>query len=408
MNDYFYLQILKFALNVKDKMLIGYAVSKIENTLFSRQSELLMLAESGDYAQLLSLVENLLALNVPNDEAKALQSKLARYLSDGVDDDEEELFFEDKFAFFERILQRQNEFFYKIKTQKTPEFKPNSAKNSHNLKQNSKEFKNDKFAQETSSQTPKTQGGVSVFIDEELEALKNEYFNLQELYAEKLELKEEILSCYDEFNRAYYQHFGELLREILTLQKILAKNAIKNAKNEQERAEKQRIYDDINAQEEELKTQANKKPKIQLNEADEKELKALYRRAVKLCHPDMIGSDEKIVLFRKVNEAYQNKDLQGLKEFLWELESGWANVLEDLQNENLAQNEQKERLNEMINSLKERLARLEDEIKSLQKNAHFDIVKSPKSWGAFFAKEKIQLESELAGLREELKRQDLE
>ena len=144
MNDYFYLQILKYALECKDKVLMGYAISRIENTLFSGRGELLALAERGENAQLASLVEYLLA--GAKGERQGLQSKLARHLSDGIDADDEELFFEDNFAFMMRILRRQDEFFYNFKTPKQSLFEANDLKNlkgnlGENLSENSRDLK---------------------------------------------------------------------------------------------------------------------------------------------------------------------------------------------------------------------------------------------------------------------------
>ena len=134
MSDYFYLQILKYALECKDKVLMGYAISRIENTLFSGRGELLALAERGENAQLASLVEDLLA--GAKGDRQGVQSELARHLSEGIDADDEELFFEDKFTFMMRILRRQDEFFYNFKTPKHSLFETNDLKN---LNENSRE-----------------------------------------------------------------------------------------------------------------------------------------------------------------------------------------------------------------------------------------------------------------------------
>ncbi len=287
----------------------------------------------------------------------------------------------------------------------------NLSENSQNLKQNSAQNSRnfESNSQENSHNFQAKGSEVSVFVDEEFEALKREYLELSELYASELERKEGILALYDAFNAAYYGRFGEILGEILALQKKLAKAAIKNAKSAEERAQKQKIYDDIFAQEEQLKAHKNAPaPKFELDEAGESELKSLFRKAVKLCHPDMIGSADKLKHYHKVVQAHKDKDLQGLRELLWELESALANAFEDFEGDGVAADEQKERLKAMIAGLKERLECLKTELGELKNSAKYEIVSDKQGWEAFFAREKTQLENErdrlkgeVAGLRAE-------
>lgn len=369
-HSYQYLQILKFALELDDKLLIGFAGSKLE-AFYDEISEIMAFNDSGEKAMALSLVESLLDTDKElMSFAEKSQRELAHYIADAITADEEELFFEDKFAFMMQILGMQSEFLNAKKQGLT------------------------------------TQTQVNLFVDEELNALKNQYLALQEIYANDLEQKEAILSRFDDFNRAYYIHLGEILQEILALQKLLAKKAVEKAKNEEEKAQKQKIYEEIKRQEEEMKNhcQEMKKPKIQLSSEEESELKKLFKRAVKLCHPDMIGSNKKIKLFHKLNQSYKEKDLQNVKTLLWELESGWINAFEDLNEEDLAEIDDKQSLITMIENLKKQIKTLENEIKALKNNAQYDLVMNSEKWDEFFAQEKHRLKDELKTLQDELER----
>lgn len=367
-HGYGYLQILKFALELDDKLLIGFAASKLE-AFYDEISKIMAFNDSGEKAMALSLVESLLDTDKePMSLAENHKRELAHYIANAITADEEDLFFEDKFAFMMQILGMQSEFL--------------------NAKR----------------QGFSTQTQVNHFVDEELNTLKSQYLALQEIYANDLEQKEAILSRFDDFNRAYYIHLGEILQSILALQKLLAKKALKKAKNKEEKAQKQQIYEDIKRQEEEMKNhcQEMKKPKIQLNSEEEGELKKLFKRAVKLCHPDMIGSNKKIKLFHKLNQSYKEKDLQDVKNILWELESGWINTLEDLNEEDLAEIDNKQSLLTMIEKLTKQIKILENEIKTLKSNAQYDLVMNSEKWDEFFTQEKHKLEKELKTLQDEL------
>ncbi len=93
-------------------------------------------------------------------------------------------------------------------------------------------------------------------------------------------------------------------------------------RKEQEKIQKQ--YSEIQEQEDEIE----KRKKI--NEAEQKELKQLYKKLALKFHPDVCGGDD--TLMKKINQAYEQNDLEALRlldqtDSFWENQSNW---LEDL------------------------------------------------------------------------------
>lgn len=70
-----------------------------------------------------------------------------------------------------------------------------------------------------------------------------------------------------------------------------------------------------------------KTTKFDLNSQEEKELKYIYKKASKLCHPDMVDEfklEDAQEVFKELNEAYKNKNLNKLQEIFSFLEG--ANI----------------------------------------------------------------------------------
>jgi hypothetical protein len=63
--------------------------------------------------------------------------------------------------------------------------------------------------------------------------------------------------------------------------------------------------------------------KKELNKEDKIQLKRLWRKACKLCHPDIVGDDfkeEANKLMKTLNEVYANNDIEAVQKILYKLE----------------------------------------------------------------------------------------
>ncbi len=111
-----------------------------------------------------------------------------------------------------------------------------------------------------------------------------------------------------EFSVRYNKELGELLIEILNIRKRKATNT-----HQHEQAEKD--YNDFYSD-----YQATKNEKvIQLTEEEQRDLKDKYRKASKLCHPDVVAEQFKSLahtIFTELNEAYEQNNLDRVCEIL--------------------------------------------------------------------------------------------
>ena len=233
---------------------------------------------------------------------------------------------------------------------------------------------------------------LSIWSDPEIAALKLEIKNIEnQINAfdnEKIEL-EKILA---DFQHQHSIELGEIILEILKLQRI-------KFKDDKEK------FEEAKRDEEEYQGQfdAEKEKDIQdLNEEQKKELKKKFRKATTLCHPDKFSNEPIEVqkqaeeIFKELNEANAKNDLARVTEILENLEKG---ILKAEKGDSISD---KEILRATINRLKIKLKQLESEIINIKQSDTFKTVTSIEDWDIYFEQTKEKLKFELEELKKEL------
>lgn len=225
---------------------------------------------------------------------------------------------------------------------------------------------------------------LTIFIDPEIEGLKLEAKSLEvelnSLSNEKADLEKLI----HEFGVRHNNELGALILKILSYRK-------KKAKGTPEEAEAEKDYSDYNREYE-----ASKDEKIaELTEEELKELKQKYRRASKLCHPDVVSDDQKELadkLFAELNDAYERNDLQRVREILENLEKGnfFVSKSDTISEKQLMKAE--------IEKLRLRIKDLKKQIEEIKESEAFKTVSNISDWDNYFKQAKEKLAEQVKGL----------
>lgn len=138
-----------------------------------------------------------------------------------------------------------------------------------------------------------------------------------------------------------------------------------------------------------------KEERFDLNEDQIKELKKAYRKASKLCHPDMVTDDLKeqaLVLMQQLNEAYEKKDLAKVLEILTMLENGGGfEIASDaIKDKNI--------LRAKIDELRSKIADINDEINEIKNDEIYQTIQGLDDWEDYFTGIKSQLIEERESL----------
>lgn len=138
---------------------------------------------------------------------------------------------------------------------------------------------------------------------------------------------------------------------------------------------------------------------IVLNDQEKLEIKSLWKRACKLCHPDIVTDDLKEKaheVMQSLNEAYSKKDIEKIKSILHDLEHGLAFVIQSDSINDL------ELLNAKISQYKEQIESIQSEIEKIKNDTTFTIISQENNWKRYFQKIRINLEKEKKVLEVEI------
>lgn len=129
-------------------------------------------------------------------------------------------------------------------------------------------------------------------------------------------------------------------------------------------------------------------------------MKAAYRKACWLCHPDIVADELKEQadkIMAELNVAKKKNDLARVLEILHALESGESfGVASDTE-------DNKERLKEKIAEAREKVRVLELAIAELETSDSYQLIQELEDRNAYFEQLKTQLEQERERLEQELK-----
>lgn len=227
---------------------------------------------------------------------------------------------------------------------------------------------------------------VGLYIDPELEGLKLEAKVLEAEVNQLSDEKADLEKLIHDFGVRHNNELGELILKILRFRKSKAKGTPKEAEAEKDFNEYSKEYE------------ISKDEKInELTEVEQKELKQKYRKASKLCHPDVVSEEQKELadkLFAELNAAYARNDLNRVREILENLEKGNFFVSKsDSINE-------KQLLKTEIEKLRLRIKELKEQVQRIKESEAFTTVSSISDWDTYFKETRQKLAKQVKELED--------
>ncbi len=249
--------------------------------------------------------------------------------------------------------------------------------------------------------------GLVEYQDKEIEGLRLELKIVENIVQELSETKNECLNDISDFNTQYHLRLGDIIQEILKLRKkIFDKLSQRSEENhtEEESFKAKSDYEEAKNDYEEFSNEY-KETKLSnvdvhnISEEDQKELKELYRKGVKLCHPDITTDDLKEQaheIMQSLNKANKNKDLEGVREIVNALESGISFTIasDSINDKNI--------LKAKIDEFREKIAILKKDIASLKEDEVYQTIVGLTSMAEYFNELSVDLEEEYKDLNHSL------
>lgn len=241
--------------------------------------------------------------------------------------------------------------------------------------------------------------GLVSYEDKELYGLRLELKMVEAEYEELCIEKITIESMLNDFNSQYYHKCGKLIEVILLhrakLQQVRASATPEDQDKADAFAEAQNDYDDFYRE----YTEKTGESLVELNDADQKELKAAFRKASSLCHPDKVSDkfkEQAGEVFKQLNEAYKAKNLKLVNKILAALQSqkGFG-IFSDTVSST-------EKLRLRIANVREKVIIIEGAIATIKSDETYQLIESLDDWEIYFDGMNVNLKNELVKLEKML------
>lgn len=218
--------------------------------------------------------------------------------------------------------------------------------------------------------------------------------------------KAELSKLITKFRLQHHSTLGMVIGEILHLRKEIALKAIIN-NNPDVDSEGRKAYDSAKKDHDEYKKSSEYSRKHaykQLTKEKKKKLQLLYRKASKMCHPDVVKEEmqeQAEAIFSQLNSAYYRNDIHKVKEIHDMLQENINLFAAKWETINVA-----DRLEAIISKLKADIYGMRCEIDEIKNTEAFQTITSIENWDIYFNNIRTKLEKELEQLRKDYERKE--
>ena len=239
---------------------------------------------------------------------------------------------------------------------------------------------------------------------EEYDKAKGEVENIKK----QIEELEGQLENLDEFSDEYDEHYAQYqkLNETLNEKELELNKKRKEAKRAKEELDSDPVNEEYKEAKEDSETFEKEHEEVKaeesydLNTEQLKELKALYRKACRLCHPDIVADelkDQAHKIMSELNAAKKKNNLEKVKEILYSLQSRerFDTASDTIYDKDL--------LKTKIINIKNKIELLQTEIHDLEISEAYKIIKGIDDRNEYFDEVNSQLVEELEQLEKELR-----
>jgi hypothetical protein len=229
---------------------------------------------------------------------------------------------------------------------------------------------------------------VMVYTDPEIPELTLELKALEIQITALEDEKAEIEKTLHTFNYRYNIEVGDIVRQILKLRQERLKTEAEGHE------EKHREYEEAKQDYEEFEQgfqQARQQELFAITDAEQQELKAIFRACSKMCHPDVVATEhqqEATMLFAQLSAAYEKNDIAAVKEIYERLRKGIFTPMS-------ATVSDAQKLHWQIVRMRGKLKDMAVAIYELRKTDAWRKVTVIEDWDAYFAQLKQQFQAEL-------------
>jgi hypothetical protein len=149
-------------------------------------------------------------------------------------------------------------------------------------------------------------------------------------------------------------------------------------------------------QERATRDEEDARAKWELSEDEQQELKRLFRKVSKKCHPDVVPLAHQAAaaaMFRDLSEAYEKGDLVRVQQIAAQADTGIFN-----ESAEATVADQKASLQARVHAVRAALEKARAELTAVQQSAAYRVLSQYPDWGAYFQTQAVKLDQEIERL----------
>lgn len=232
---------------------------------------------------------------------------------------------------------------------------------------------------------------ISAYVDPDISELTLELKALEIQVSALEDEKTELEKLLHTYNYRHAIEVGNIIRQILLLRREkLQAEAEQDESRKEEFQEAKQDYEEYDRDYQET----SKQELFKVTEAQQQELKAIFRACSKMCHPDVVAQEykaEATELFARLSAANEKNDIQEVKAIYEQLQKGifapMSATVSDAQ-----------KLHKQVVRIRGKVKDLAVAISAIRAADAYRKVIAIEDWDEYFAKLKQQLQAELDSL----------
>ena len=207
---------------------------------------------------------------------------------------------------------------------------------------------------------------------------------------------EEIIRTYNNLKKELNDLEDDLIKQEIELNKI--KDDLEDDELFKNYEEAKTFYEEFHHEHEKIKEKQS--DRFELKDEDIKELKIMWKKACRLCHPDIVTDELKEKaneIMQSLNHAYSRRDINKVKQILLNLENGLVFEVSSDKIDN------KEILKSKIEEFRQSIIHIQEEIENIKSDDTFKTISNLENWDEYFEELKNELKVEEKRLEDESK-----
>jgi hypothetical protein len=239
---------------------------------------------------------------------------------------------------------------------------------------------------------------IAIWTDPEIALLEAELERVKADLADFETEQAELEHLISRFQAAHNDALGGLIRQVLKIRMLLLERQRKTDPGKQAAFEKASSDYEEFQKDQEIQEEADRRTQWQLSDEEKSEIKSLFRKVAKLCHPDVVSKehhDAAADMFRQLSEAHERGDLARIRQLFDRASAGLFDAAQEIE---VDAARKKERLRATIDTIRESLKRTCAGIQQIKESTSYQTMVAHTDWSHLFEKQAELLVQEIKSL----------